>query len=254
LLGKHNCQKQRRETYHLTAGSVLMAKDYADRFGPTCTNEIQSSAFGRKPTVGLEGATVQWGGNDNMDFHCFFSDDKRQDSRVTYLNTRFLILQLIARASLLSPRHSVLYETMDGCSKQYRSGTALFLMAYTAVEFSLCINRLILAPGHGKSPIDSQNGVIKSKCNALTRMVSNPESPEHHRFIKGHTVKDGKFISMAQMFMEYMEDPRNGFVRGHRKHQKREEAAKIKNRFFHVTDLGEADVEANCKVPLQNSK
>ena len=131
------------------------------------------------------------------------------------MNTLTLIRQLKA-GNLLVAMLSVLYETMDGCAKQYRSGTALYLMAYTAMEFRICINRMIMAPGHGKSPIDSQNGVIKTKCNALTRMTSTPESQEHHKYIKGHTVEDGKFKSMAHMFKEYLEDPKNGLVKSHR--------------------------------------
>ena len=84
LLSKYNCQQQRQETYYLIAESALIGKDFADRFGPTLANEIQSAAFGPKPTVGLEGATVQSGGSDDMDFHCFLSDDNRQDARVTF--------------------------------------------------------------------------------------------------------------------------------------------------------------------------
>ena len=69
------------------------------------------------------------------------------------------------------------------------------------------------------------------------------------------SVKFGKFVSMAHMFKDHMADPKNGLVKSYRKLQKREEAARIKHRFFHVTDIGEdGDTVANCQVPLKNSK
>ena len=43
-----------------------------------------------------------------------------------------------------------LYETTDGCSKQYRCGTALWFLSALSYECNIIIDRSFCAPGHGK--------------------------------------------------------------------------------------------------------
>ena len=43
-----------------------------------------------------------------------------------------------------------LYETTDGCSKQYRCVTALCFLSALSYECNIIIDRSFCAPGHGK--------------------------------------------------------------------------------------------------------
>ena len=55
----------------------------------------------------------------------------------------------------------------DGCAKQYISGNALFLLNIVAMTYNITIDRVVCAPGHGKSIIDAMNAVDK---NYLVRL------------------------------------------------------------------------------------
>jgi hypothetical protein len=50
---------------------------------------------------------------------------------------------------------------MDGCGKQYNSGTTLSLLSLIATEFDLTFDRAIGAPGHGKDIVDGLNAMDK---------------------------------------------------------------------------------------------
>ena len=52
-------------------------------------------------------------------------------------------------------------ENSDGCSVQYRCGTSLFMNWKLSIERKLIYHKSIDAPGHGKSIIDSEQGLMK---------------------------------------------------------------------------------------------
>ena len=135
-----------------------------------------------------------------MHYHSCISDDSRQDSRTTFINTEELIKSLRGNHGLLSNAEAVLFELMDGCTKQYRSATACYLMSVLAVKYGLSINRMISAPSHGKGDCDSQGGIDKSHLRQYFRSVATPEKDRGSKVkVEPHMVEKGKRISMAAM-------------------------------------------------------
>ena len=64
----------------------------------------------------------------------------------------------------------------DCCTKQYHWVSAIYLLSYLALEFSVIIDRAVGAPGHGKYLVDGLNTrdkrMLKSEmANLLTHKL-----------------------------------------------------------------------------------
>ena len=57
---------------------------------------------------------------------------------------------------------TTLWEETDGCAKQYRCATAIYLLSLVFVKFNIVINRAVRAPGHGKDKVDGLNATDKA--------------------------------------------------------------------------------------------
>ena len=91
------------------------------------------------------------------EFFSHLSDDSRQDAATTNAHIIQLI-EILLQRKVLKKFFTWLWETTDGCAKQYRCATAIYLMSTISARYNIVIDRAICAPGHGKSKIDSQNG------------------------------------------------------------------------------------------------
>ena len=137
LLGKYHVIELRDKSFtdscFSATGDIQTVRDYAEGMKIVFDKEIQSTHFGYQPTVSMEGCVVkQWqrpGAGKHatstlLNYHCYLSDDKRQDARTTYINTVHMINRFRLEGYLEKGR--TLWEQMDGCTKQYRCGTALY--------------------------------------------------------------------------------------------------------------------------------
>ena len=73
------------------------------------------------------------------------------------------------------------YDATDGCGKQYRSATTLFLLSLIATEFDLTMDRAIGAPGHGKDIVDGLNATDKMYLKKQMCMIGTPESNDSQK-------------------------------------------------------------------------
>ena len=48
-----------------------------------------------------------------------------------------------------------IWESTDGCFKQYRWCSALYFLSYIIFQYKIIIDRMIGTPGHGKDCVDS---------------------------------------------------------------------------------------------------
>lgn len=109
------------------AGTITYVADYADRKGICHARmKYRMQRLDGAQTVALKGLLCSL----IPDYYCYLSDSMQQDARTTCANTE----EIIRNIRWLDPTKliaftSLLYEQMDGCSKQYRCGTALFLMS-----------------------------------------------------------------------------------------------------------------------------
>ena len=66
---------------------------------------------------------------------------------------------------------STIWENTDGCSKQYRCASALYLMSVLSQCYSIIMNRSTSEPGYGKEVVDGLNAVDKQYIYQLTSTV-----------------------------------------------------------------------------------
>ena len=112
------------------------------------------------------------------------STKKNRDRRIVYCNTEMIWKKIMedlhkeeeAGATVVNVQ--IILDDTDGCSEQYRCGSALFLLWKYAIEKDILYDRAVDCAGHGKKKIDGYGGWLK---NYLRRqMRSNFEyQPEN---------------------------------------------------------------------------
>ena len=143
-----------------------MHRDYADAIEQEKDQEIQSDHFGFTPSCSVEGVCV-WSHIPSsveeyekgfiekdaivrtMQFHSHMSDMSKQDASTTHAHLVQLLTNLCGTGEVKSKITTIL-DHSDGCSKQYRCGTALYLLSVLSSQFGVTFDRMIGAPGHGK--------------------------------------------------------------------------------------------------------
>ena len=115
---------------------------------------------------------------------------------------------------MLTKALSTIWENTDGCDEQYRCASALYLMSVMSQTFSLIIDRVISAPGHGKEVVDGLNAVDNRYIYQLMSRVQLPGSIRFDSQIKIHTGTEKKDVSLARQFKNHLEGEhrKNGFI------------------------------------------
>ena len=78
-------------------------------------------------------------------------------------------------------------------------------MSAMSQTYSIIIDRVISAPGHGKQVVDGLNAVDKRYIYQLMSKVQLPGSVRFDSQIKIHTVTENKDVSLAQEFKDHLE-------------------------------------------------
>ena len=267
VLGKNFAAKERLRAIAASPGSLGSMKDYADAIQATCNREIQSDHFGDQTTTSMEGAYCQFVDPAKQEegirteFNCYVSDDKQQDSRTSFANTVFLIKQAREKGLIPPEGEQTLYECMDGCGKQYRCANSIYLMSVVSNLYKISCNRMTSPPGHGKSQVDAANGRGKSKFVETLRTVQfygiNSDDPTCKWLCPCLVDLQGKKISFADLVVKILSRPEYRFgVKGEEgKSQKRENNNRvIKEHHYIAVHHGELDEEANCYLPIMNTR
>ena len=243
ILGKDHCLKSRREHYHKTpgGGNAYGHRDYSDRLASDFDQEAQSQGMGDKPNTGMEGITVCYykEGIEIMDWFVYLSDLKQQDARTSHVNTRRLFKKLQAEPFNLLPRNqdAVFYEQCDGCTKQYKSGTALWSMIFLAHEFGISIDRMITAAGHGKGTVDALAGFDKGfirKCFRAVKYIWEDIDKTSYGTASYSVDENGKSVSFAMRCRDLLDNEERvfGVKSTGPKSQEREKNRKTRQKFY----------------------
>jgi hypothetical protein len=182
-----------------------------------------------------------------MVMHSHFSDTSRQDARTTHTHLKAL-LDYLFQEYLIRQGWLVLDDT-DGCAKQYRSATALYLLSLIAVTYRIVYDRAIGAPGHGKDEVDGLNAVDKRFIAEKMRLVTTPEANENSKRIAPEAMVEGLSKSIAAEAARLCSDTtRIEGVKSEGKYQKREKGAAMKKRHYHVHEENSTEhVNLNMK-------
>ena len=146
--------------------------DFVEKMGTSANNEMQFQYFSKSISLGGEGISVHLRrpGEEGFETRLYtvLSTQKKQDGRVVYCNTEMvwkkimedLNKQEVAGKTVTSVR--VILDDTDGCSGQYRCGSALFLLWKFAFEHNIDYDRAVDCAGHGKKKIDGYGGWLKN--------------------------------------------------------------------------------------------
>jgi hypothetical protein len=160
--------------------------DYAEPIQQEKNLEIQSDHFGYVTSCSIKGVCV-WSPLPNaveecdagliskvniqmMQFHLHLLDMSKQDASTTHTHMICLQNKLCGTGEV---KTTILYHS-DGCSKQYRCGTALYLFSDISIHFGVTVDCMIGAPGHGKDVVDALNATTKKFIKQKMCMLSNP--------------------------------------------------------------------------------
>ena len=268
MLGKHHCKHWRSEGYKTMGAALYADRDYADGLVPEYTEEFMSTHFGNHVKLSMETNPVHFldsVGNELLDYHCYISEDKRQDARTTYMNQSSLLREFNAEGGYPEFPHTNvdhLFENTDGCAKQYRSVTAMQLMAALAVKYEITFNRMVGAPHHGKGIGDAFGGMDKNRSRNFYRQLIKPEIDDESKPYAtfAHTIEaDGKMRDAATYTCSFLQHP--DFMYGAKcaggKYTRRREAhQKLNRRCYHAVHHGNTDTAADpdFKLVLEKSK
>jgi hypothetical protein len=251
LLGKYETGALRKSA--LTPGDAETTRDYAERLTFEFTQEIMSQHFGDSRDMSMEGSSVRTFLEEDikafkegvlevlsvvdstMDFHSHFSDDNLQNAAATHCHMRVLIQHLKLTGRFLDGH--TMFDNTDGCAKQYRCATAIHLLSMLATEFNVTINRSVGAPGPGKDLVDGLNACDKQYLKKMMMRIAlpgNEQSAAEDKKIIPYSVREREFASIAEEAARLCSLDRSEGAKGNKKHKKREEAAVMRKRVYHV--------------------
>ena len=130
----------------LQQGEVAIGHDFTEALCIVHNEEIQSKHFGGGVRVSIEGYTVHYpsfmdGSSLVFDFHSYLSDDTTQMACTVHCHMIKLITQLM-KDNVLS-KGGRLLSTTDGCAKQYKCSTAIYLLSILSKTFGIVVDRAL---------------------------------------------------------------------------------------------------------------
>jgi len=107
-----------------------------------------------------------------------------------------------------------------------------------ACTYGITIDRAIGAPGHGKDFVDGLNATDKVYLRKMMCMTGTPEANDGEKRMAAHAMLGGKAMSLATECQRLCSLPERfaGVKSDGGKYAKREAAARVKERHYHVQD------------------
>jgi hypothetical protein len=224
ILSKLHCGAMRQVQFETVPYSFKTIRDYAERVKPELNFEAQLDKFGNPRDLSLEGSSVSsYSGASLQQFHektitkeeltrkkvfmSHLSDKSEQDAGTTYNNMCKEYEQLRSWGELEKYK-SIDFNNTDGCTAQYRSYRALYLLSMLAIRFAIIIDRAVGAPGHGKDEVDGLNAVDKRYLQTKMRVVATPgeDDPEEDRKMRAYAMVENVNFSMAELRVLLLEE------------------------------------------------
>ena len=187
ILGTNHCGEMRRTAFKQRElfQDVLCCRDYSERVVASFANQIKFEYYGGNRSMSIEGIVLEhFSAAPQADinsstlsrprhavFNSFLSDYSKQDASTTTAHSKILI-SLINNKRVLTTSLSTIWENTDGCAEQYRCASALYLMSVMSQIYSIIIDRIISAPGHGKEVVDGLNAVDKRYIYQLSNDIN----------------------------------------------------------------------------------
>jgi len=234
MLSKNYCGKMRKDLLLTRPNDIVTRRDYAERLAGKFNMEIQSQHFGTTCSLSMEGVSVEYMKENNIEiqFHSHFADKSDPNAASTHAHMKVLIEELYKNKTLVENTGTI-WEFTDGCAKQYRCAKAVHLLSFLSSLLKVTIDRQIDAPGHGKGFVDGENGIDKSYLAMMMCMLQCPEVETQERRMQAATMIENASTSFAEECARLCShgDRKTG-VKRTRKDAKREKEEKLKERFI----------------------
>ena len=88
-----------------------------------------------------------------IDFHPHYSDDSAHNSDTSFDHIKKFLHWMYDNKLFI--KDGIIYDTTDGCSKQYRCENSMWLLSVLTFTHRLLMGSCINYPGHGKRKLDS---------------------------------------------------------------------------------------------------
>ncbi len=141
LLGSRFCMKMIYSYATTNDGIIVCEMDYSDRYRPIPMREIQSENFGKDDNVSMEIRIVTYKERFNgpnaaltqrVISYAHLPDDRPQIAVTTFINMEQMFEDIYRRHELTENAYTIVIFITDGCTGQYKSGTALFVLTMHA--------------------------------------------------------------------------------------------------------------------------
>ena len=109
-----------------------------------------------------------------VNFNSLLSDEIDQDASTTVTHL-CIILQFLLTKEMIYPYLTTIWDHTNGCANRYRCETAIYLLSCLALEFSIIIDRSVVAPEHGKYVVDGLNDREKRMLKLIMTKLLNTE-------------------------------------------------------------------------------
>ena len=140
FLSKNICGKIRSERCLSILCGILPVRDYAERLSTHFNLEVQSNHSGNGRFLSIEGSNLQYIDDDhdgNSEFDSHLSEDSRQDASITHAHMISMLNEL-KKSNKLKPKCTI-WESSDGCCKQYCCGASLYFLSFYCLTLILTL-------------------------------------------------------------------------------------------------------------------
>jgi hypothetical protein len=269
ILSKNSCGQMRQNWFNNTPGALKTTRDYAERMSAAFNFEAQHEHFGNDRDLSIEGVDLlsytaesleDFDKSNNKsdlktihEFHSHFLDNSKQDAATTHAHMPVLFDLLKRLRRIKGLVRTLLLDNTDGCAKQYRCGTALFLLSLLVVLNNVIIDWAVGAPGHGKDVVDGLNATDKRYLKQKINMVSTPEENDSNNRMSACSMVEEEGKSLAKECAQLCSDTsRVAGVKSDAKYAKREASAALKIRNYHVQkgeDVQFEGIKMEAQIP-----
>ena len=136
-------------------------------------------------------------------FHSFLSDDSKQDSATTTVQSKRTII-LLNQSNIIFNTLITIWGETDGFDEHYIFETALYLISMLSQAFSVIIDLDISAPGHGREVVDGLNAIDKSFLFPLMSTVQLTGSKGYDTQMVNHTGIRTSNVNLASEFLKHL--------------------------------------------------
>ena len=75
---------------------------------------------------------------------------------------------------MIAPLLTTVRDHTDGCAKQYRCSSTIYLISCLVLEFNIIIDRAVVSPGNGKNVVDGLSARDKRMLTLEMEKLVNP--------------------------------------------------------------------------------